>query len=137
MTSQLWLWLGFNAFVLFMLALDLGVFLRKAHVVSFREAIGWTITWITLAMRFNLGIWHYAESQKALEFTTGYLIKVGLGVVLTFGGVKMLLAHTAWKIDTLVSLGVIVLSLATSVVLSLVWPKKVVIPAALPKPTEG
>ncbi len=41
-----------------MLALDLGVFLRKAHVVSFREAIGWTITWFTLAMLFNLGIWH-------------------------------------------------------------------------------
>lgn len=49
MTPQLWLWLGCNAFVLVMLALDLGVFHRKAHVVSFHEAIGWSITWITLA----------------------------------------------------------------------------------------
>ena len=317
MTNSLWLWLGFNAFVLVMLALDLGVFHRKSHVVSFREAMGWTIAWVSLAMLFNLGIWHYAGSQKALEFTTGYLIeyslsvdnifvfallfsyftvppkfqhrvlfwgilgalvmrammigagtvliakfawiiyvfgafliltgikmivkreeeihpernpvvkwfkklmpvtskyhedkffvrekgirmatplfvvlllveisdvifavdsipaifavttdpfivytsnvfailglrslyfalagvldkfhylKVGLGVVLTFVGVKMLLAHTAWKIDTLVSLGVIVLTLATSVVLSLVWPKKVVIPVVLPKPKHG
>ena len=317
MTDSLWLWLGFNAFVLVMLALDLGVFHRKSHVVSFREAIGWTVTWVTLAMLFNIGIWHYAGAEKALEFTTGYLIeyslsvdnifvfallfsyfsvqpkfqhrvlfwgilgalvmraimigagtvliakfawiiyvfgafliltgikmifkreeeihpernpvvrwfkrlmpvtgdyredkffvrekgirmatplfivlllveisdvifavdsipaifavttdpfivytsnvfailglrslyfalagvldkfhylKIGLGVVLTFVGVKMLLAHTAYKIDTLVSLGVIVLTLAASMVMSLVWPKKVVIPAAIPKPTHG
>lgn len=49
-----------------MLALDFGVF---------REAIGWTIAWVTLAMLFELGIWHYADSQKALEFTAGYLIE--------------------------------------------------------------
>jgi tellurite resistance protein TerC len=307
MTSQLWLWIGFNLFVLTMLALDLGVFHRKSHTVSFREAVAWTLTWITLALLFNLGVWHYAGAQKALEFTTGYLIeyslsvdnifvfallfsyfavppkyqhrvlfwgilgalmlratmigagtvliaklswiiyvfgafliltgikmivkreeeihpernpvvkwfkklmpvtsdyrgdkffvresgvlmatplfvvlllveisdvifavdsipaifavttdpfivytsnvfailglrslyfalagvmdkfhylKVGLGVVLTFVGVKMLLAHTAWKIDTLVSLGVIVLTLAVSVVMSLLRPKKTVI----------
>ena len=53
-----------------------------------------------------------------------HYLKIGLGVVLTFVGVKMILAHTAWKIDTLVSLGVIVLILATSVVMSLLRPKK-------------
>jgi tellurite resistance protein TerC len=53
-----------------------------------------------------------------------HYLKVGLGVVLTFVGVKMILAHTAWKIDTLVSLGVIVLILATSVVMSLLRPKQ-------------
>jgi tellurite resistance protein TerC len=58
-----------------------------------------------------------------------HYLKIGLGVVLSFVGVKMILAHTAWKIDTLVSLGVIVLILATSVVWSLVKPKKVKIPA--------
>ena len=52
-----------------------------------------------------------------------HYLKIGLGVVLSFVGVKMLLAHTAWKIDTLVSLGVIVLILATSVVWSLLKPK--------------
>ena len=317
MNESIWVWVGFNVFVLVMLALDLGVFHRKSHVVSFREAMGWTIAWVTLALLFNAGIWYYAGAQKALEFTTGYLIeyslsvdnifvfallfsyfavppkfqhrvlfwgilgalvmraimigagsvliakfdwiiyvfgafliltgikmifkreeeihpernpvvrwfkklmpvtsdyredkffvrengvrmatplfvvlllveisdvifavdsipaifavttdpfivytsnvfailglrslyfalagvldkfhylKIGLGVVLTFVGVKMLLAHTAWKIDTLVSLGVIVLTLATSVVLSLVWPKKVALPGVVTKPIRS
>jgi tellurite resistance protein TerC len=53
-----------------------------------------------------------------------HYLKVGLGVVLSFVGVKMLLAHSPWKIDTHVSLGVIVLVLAASVVASLWWPKK-------------
>ncbi len=309
MTESIWLWVGFNVFVLAMLALDLGVFHRKAHVVSLKESFVWTGVWVALALVFNAGIWHYYGSQKGLEFFTGYLIekslsvdnvfvfallfsyfavpplyqhkvlfwgilgalimraimivagaaliakfawiiyvfggfliltgikmivkreeeihpernpvvkwfkrlmpvtpdyrgdkffvrengirmatplfvvlllveisdvifavdsipaifavtkdpfivytsnvfailglrslyfalagvmdkfhylKIGLGVVLTFVGVKMILAHTAWKIDTLVSLGVIVLILATSVVWSLLRPKKVKIPA--------
>jgi tellurite resistance protein TerC len=313
MTEQLWLWIGFNVFVLAMLALDLGVFHRKSHVVSFREATAWTVAWVTLALLFNLGVWHFAGAEKALAFTTGYLIeyslsvdnifvfallfsyfavppkfqhrvlfwgilgalvlraimigagtvliakfawiiyvfgafliltgikmivkreeeihpernpvvkwfkklmpvtsdyredkffvrengirmatplfvvlllveisdvifavdsipaifavttdpfivytsnvfailglrslyfalagvmdkfhylKIGLGVVLTFVGVKMLLAHTAYKIDTLISLGVIVLTLAMSVVMSLLKPKKTVIPAVSPQ----
>ena len=284
MTETLWLWVGFNVFVLAMLALDLGVFHRKAHVVSLKESLTWTLVWIGLVLAFNAGVWHYAGSTKALEFFTGYLIekslsvdnvfvfallfsyfmmarmivagaaliakfawiiyvfggfliltgikmivkreeeihpernpvvkwfkrlmpvtpdyrgdkffvrehgirmatplfvvlllveisdvifavdsipaifavtkdpfivytsnvfailglrslyfalagvmdkfhylKTGLGVVLTFVGVKMILAHTAWKIDTLVSLGVIVLILATAVVMSLLRPKK-------------
>jgi tellurite resistance protein TerC len=66
-----------------------------------------------------------------------HYLKIGLGVVLTFVGVKMILAHTAWKIDTLVSLGVIVLILATSVVMSLLRPKKVVIPVGAPKAVSG
>jgi tellurite resistance protein TerC len=306
--NNLWLWIGFNVFVLAMLALDLGVFHRKAHAVSLKESLAWTALWVALALVFNAGVWHYAGSQKALEFFTGYLIekslsvdnifvfallfsyfavplkyqhkvlfwgilgalmmravmigagvalitrfswiiyifgafliltgikmivkreeeihpernpvvrwfkrlmpvtsdyredrffvrengirmatplfvvlllveisdvifavdsipaifavttdpfivytsnvfailglrslyfalagvmdkfhylKIGLGVVLTFVGVKMLLAHTAWKIDTLVSLGVIVFTLAASVVMSLLRPKKTVIP---------
>jgi tellurite resistance protein TerC len=80
MTDQTWLFIGFNVFVLAMLALDLGVFHRKSHVVSTREAIGWTIAWITLALLFNLGIWHYAGEEKALEFTAGYLIEYSLSV---------------------------------------------------------
>jgi tellurite resistance protein TerC len=57
-----------------------------------------------------------------------HYLKIGLGVVLTFVGVKMILAHTAWKIDTLVSLGVIVVILTTSVVWSLLKPKQVKLP---------
>ena len=80
MIDNIWLWIGFNAFILIMLALDLGVFHRKSHVVSFREAVAWTITWVTLAMLFNFGIWHFMGPQKALEFTTGYVIEYSLSV---------------------------------------------------------
>jgi tellurite resistance protein TerC len=80
MTEQMWLWIGFNVFVLAMLALDLGVFHRKAHVVSFKESITWTVVWVTLALLFNGGIWHFYGSQKALEFFTGYLIEKSLSV---------------------------------------------------------
>lgn len=317
MTDSIWLWIGFNAFVLVMLAIDLGVFHRKAHVVSLKESLIWTCVWIALALVFNLGVWHFSGSTKALEFFTGYLIekslsvdnvfvfallfsyfavpqtyqhkvlfwgilgalvmraimivagaallakftwiiyffgafliltgikmivkreeeihpernpvvrwfkklmpvtpdyrgdrffvrekgvrmatplfvvlllveisdvifavdsipaifavtkdpfivytsnvfailglrslyfalagvldkfhylKIGLGVVLTFVGVKMILAHTEWKIDTLVSLVVIVLILATAVVMSLVRPKKAVVPVAGSKAASG
>ena len=80
MTESIWLWVGFNVFVLAMLALDLGVFHRKAHVVSFRESITWTVVWVALALLFNGGIWHFYGSQKALEFLTGYLIEKSLSV---------------------------------------------------------
>ena len=56
MTSG-WLWFGFNAFVVLMLALDLGVFHRKAHEVSFKEAMIWTLVWVACALGFNLWIW--------------------------------------------------------------------------------
>lgn len=80
MTDSLSLWIGFNVFVLAMLALDLGVFHRKTHVVTFRESMTWTVVWITLALIFNLGVWHYAGSTKALEFFTGYVIEKSLSV---------------------------------------------------------
>ncbi len=80
MTENTWLWIGFNVFVLAMLALDLGVFHRKAHVVTFKESIGWTFAWILLALIFNLGLWHFSGPQKALEFFTGYVIEKSLSV---------------------------------------------------------
>ncbi|MFZ4763969.1 MAG: TerC family protein [Roseimicrobium sp.] len=80
MTDNLWLWIGFNAFVLLMLALDLGVFHRKAHVVSFKESIAWTVVWVALALLFNLGIGHYMGDAKGLEFFTGYIIEKSLSV---------------------------------------------------------
>lgn len=317
MTESIWLWVGFNVFVLVMLALDLGVFHRKAHVVSLKESLTWTAVWIGLALLFNAWIWHHYGPTKAVQFFTGYVIekslsvdnvfvfallfsyfavpplyqhkvlfwgilgalimravmiaagaaliakfawiiyvfggfliltgikmivkreeeihpernpvvrwfkklmpvtpeyrgdkffvrengirmatplfvvlllvefsdlifavdsipaifavtkdpfivytsnvfailglrslyfalagvmdkfhylKIGLGVVLTFVGVKMLLAHTTWKIDTLVSLGAIVLILTLSVVLSLMRPKKAVVSAGSKKPAES
>jgi len=80
MTESIWLWVGFNGFVLAMLALDLGVFHRKAHVVSLKESFTWTGVWVALALVFNAGIWHYYGSQKGLEFFTGYLIEKSLSV---------------------------------------------------------
>ena len=80
MIDQLWLWVGFNVFVLAMLALDLGVLHHKAHVVSFKESITWTVVWVAMALLFNGGIWHFYGSQKALEFFTGYLIEKSLSV---------------------------------------------------------
>ncbi|MGB8169277.1 MAG: TerC family protein [Chthoniobacteraceae bacterium] len=80
MTDTLWLWIGFNVFVLFMLALDLGVFHRKAHVVTFKESIAWTVVWVSLALLFNLGVVHFMGDQKGLEFFTGYVIEKSLSV---------------------------------------------------------
>ncbi len=80
MTDTIWPWVGFNAFVLAMLALDLGVFHRKAHVVAVKESIAWTLVWVALAMVFNAGVWHVAGSQKALEFFTGYVIEKSLSI---------------------------------------------------------
>lgn len=71
-------WVGFNLFVLLMLALDLGVFHRRAHVVSLKEALLWTGVWISLALFFNLGIFFWRGPHKALEFLTGYLIEYAL-----------------------------------------------------------
>lgn len=80
MPDHLWPWILFNVFILAMLALDLGVFHRKAHVVSLRESFAWTGVWIALALLFNLGVWHFAGGQKALEFFTGYVIEKSLSV---------------------------------------------------------
>ena len=62
MIDQIWLWIGFNLFILAMLALDLGVFHRKAHVVSLKESMTWTFIWIGLALLFNFGVYKYYGS---------------------------------------------------------------------------
>jgi len=83
-------WVLFNAFVLTMLVLDLGVFHRKAHAVRFREALAWTVVWIGLAATFAVLVYHFGHlmtgnwakpnRQLALEFMTGYLIEESLSV---------------------------------------------------------
>jgi tellurite resistance protein TerC len=78
--DSFWLWAVFNLFVLAMLAVDLGVFHRRAHVVSMREATIWTCVWIALSLLFNFGIYHFLGSRPALEFLTGYLIEKALSV---------------------------------------------------------
>jgi tellurite resistance protein TerC len=74
------LWGGFTLFVLSMLALDLGVFHRKAHAVGIREALGWSVFWIALALLFDLLVFKWFGHQKGLEFLTGYVIEKALSV---------------------------------------------------------
>lgn len=96
LTETAWLWLGFNVFVLFMLALDLGVFHRKAHAISLKEATIWSIVWISLALIFNAGLYFWRGSETALQFFTGYLVEKSLSVdnifvfVLIFTSFKVL-----------------------------------------------
>jgi tellurite resistance protein TerC len=92
---MIWLWVGFIAFILAMLALDLGVFHRKAHVVSIREALAWSAVWITMALLFNVLLYFiYANPQQfhlsnpeqlspanaAAKFFFGYVIEKSLSV---------------------------------------------------------
>ncbi len=74
------LWVGFNVFVIAMLALDLGVFHRHAHKVSMREALLWSAVWIGMALVFNGIIYLSFGRTHALEFLTGYLIEKALSV---------------------------------------------------------
>jgi tellurite resistance protein TerC len=74
------LWIGFNLFVLTMLALDLGVFQRKAHVVTWREAAVWSAVWIGLALAFNAILYLWQGRDIGLQFLTGYLIEKSLSV---------------------------------------------------------
>jgi tellurite resistance protein TerC len=80
MSNQLLPWVLFNIFVLAMLALDLGVFHRKAHEVKIKEALIWSAVWIALALLFNLGVYYWRGPQTALEFLTGYLLEKSLSV---------------------------------------------------------
>ena len=62
--DQLWLWIGFNLFVLALLALDLGVFHRHAHVVSVKEAGIWSGIWISLALAFNVVVYFFWDRLR-------------------------------------------------------------------------
>src|SRR5687768_15919623 len=99
MDPKILMWGGFTLFVLLMLALDLGVFHKKLHAVSIKEALIWTGVWISLAMIFNVGVYVFAGKTKALEFLAGYLIEESLSVdnifvfVLMFGYFKVPAAY--------------------------------------------
>src|ERR1700684_1132443 len=74
------LWIGFNAFVLIAVALDLGVFNRRLHKVELRESFASTLAWIALSVLFGFGVWYFSGHQRAVEFFTGYLIEKALSV---------------------------------------------------------
>ena len=78
--QQIILWIGFILFVFLMLALDLGVFHRKAHVIKIKEALLLSIFWISLAIMFNILTYFWFGQQKAIEFMTGYVMEKALSV---------------------------------------------------------
>ena len=80
MSEETILWGSFSLFVIGMLALDLGVFHRKSHSVSVKEALTWTAVWIALAMLFNLFVYHYFDKEEALEFFTAYVVEKSLSI---------------------------------------------------------
>lgn len=94
-----WAWGGFHVFVFLMLALDLGVFNRRIHAPSMKEAAVWSTVWISLALVFNLLIFQAEGSQKGLEWLTGYVLEKSLSVdnlfvfVLVFQSFQVDLRH--------------------------------------------
>lgn len=73
-------WILFNLFVVVMLALDLGVLNRRAHTVSFREALGWSAMWVSLALAFAVVVYFWHGKRESLEFVTGYVIELSLSI---------------------------------------------------------
>ncbi len=102
------MWIGFNMFVLAMLALDLGVFHKKAHEVKMKEALTWSAVWISLALLFNVLIYYfwdwmapgseYTNKNAALAFLTGYVIEKSLSVDNVF---VFLMVFTYFKVPSL------------------------------------
>lgn len=80
MVIDAYVWAGFIAFVILLLAVDLGLFHRKSHEVKIKEALIWSAVWISLAFIFNYGVYVFMGKEKALEFLTGYLIEKSLSV---------------------------------------------------------
>ena len=97
------LFILFNAFVVLMLAVDLGVFHRRAHAVSIREALVWSIVWVLLALMFNAGVFIFAGETRGLEFFTGYVIERALSfdnifvfvIIFSYFGVPSHFQHKA------------------------------------------
>jgi tellurite resistance protein TerC len=125
------MWAVFIGFVLLMLALDLGVFHRKSHVVSFKEAAVWSAVWVTLALLF--GGWVYLEfgSVKGTEYLTGYVIEKSLSVdnifvfVMIFGalGIPALYQHRVlfWGILTALVLRAIMIFAGAAAIEKFHW----------------
>jgi tellurite resistance protein TerC len=80
LSGSIGLWAGFAIFILVMLSLDLGLFNRKAHTIRYREALIWSVVWISFAMIFASLVFWFQGAQRGLEFITGYLIELSLSV---------------------------------------------------------
>jgi tellurite resistance protein TerC len=124
-------WFIFTAVVLVLLALDLGVFHRKSHQVSFREAMGWTIVWVILSTAFGGWIWNAYGSAKAVEFFTGYLIELSLSadnvfvfaLVFTYFAVPQSYQHKVlfWGILSALVLRFIMIMAGAALIINFAW----------------
>jgi tellurite resistance protein TerC len=124
-------WIGFSVFIAAMLALDLGIFHRRSHTVSWREALGWTSAWVTLALLFGAGLWGLAGSGKAVEFFTGYLLEMSLSadnvfviaLLFTYFAVPMPFQHKVlfWGVLGAVVMRLVMILLGTALVHQAAW----------------
>jgi tellurite resistance protein TerC len=80
MLAQYLPWIGFHIFLVIALVIDLGVFHKDAHEIKFREALGWSAIWLSLALVFNAGVYYFKGKEPALEFLMGYVIEWSLSV---------------------------------------------------------
>lgn len=78
--NQIIIWSGFIIFIFLMLAIDLGIFHKKAHEIEIKEALIWSAVWVGLSLTFNVAIYFWRGPDVALEFMTGYLIEKSLSV---------------------------------------------------------
>jgi len=90
------LWVGFNLFVLLALALDLGVFHRKAHKIALRESALGSAIWIAMSLTFGLFLWHGFGAQRGLEYFTAYVIEKALSIDNLF---VFLVVFRAFQVD--------------------------------------
>jgi len=79
-SEPLWAWFAFTTFVLVMLAIDLGIFQREAHVVKPKEAAAWTGVWMLLSLLLGLVFYYWLGSEKAIQYITGYVLEWSLSV---------------------------------------------------------
>ena len=126
-----WIWIAFSLVVMVMLALDLGVFHRKVHQVSHREALVWSAVWVALSLAFNAVIYFTEGGDKGLEFLTGYVIEKALSVdnififVVLFGtfAVPKMLQHRVlfWGVIGALLLRGIMIGLGTALIERFHW----------------
>jgi tellurite resistance protein TerC len=131
MSGHLLAWTGFSAFVLAMLALDLGIFRRKSQEIGLREALVWSAVWIGLALAFDASIYYWRGDEKALQFLTGYLVELSLSVdnlfvfLLVFGYFKVpaQLRHKAlfWGITGALVLRALFIAVGITLIARLHW----------------
>ena len=118
MPGSIWKWVLFNAFVVAMLALDLGVVHRRKHEIRFKEALAWSAVWIGLALAFAALVAYRRGAGTALQFLTGYIIEESLSVDNLF---VFLLIFSYFAVPTRLQHGVLFWGVIGAMVLRLLF----------------